>query len=412
MLAVLRQRNFGLLWMAGLISMIGDWAFYAAMPVFILDRTGSVFLSGLVWTFIALPQVVLSPIAGVYVDRLNRRHIMIASNIAQAGAMAVLLIVGSSVGVALALGLILVESILATIYSPAENALLPTVVGDDDLPTANALNALNDSIARVAGPFLGAALYAWIDIRGTALANLLSFALAAALVGLVAIPPKSTPHHDARTESVWKSMQEGAGRVRRSQLLRTVFILQIMVSFADGPLSAMLTAFVRETLNRSASDVGIFFSMRGVAGIVGGVVIAHSIGRFRVERLLIVCLFVLSIEIVLLAYLRNFWIIIAMMILVGPVFAALSTVFPTLLQRGTQDAWRGRVFALYAALAGGTFALSTFLGAVLGSITSPPVTMVVSGFLYFLAAIFALLRLPAAVDSHSESADQSPVFAD
>ena len=56
MIATLRQRNFALLWTAGLISLIGDWAFYAAMPIFILDRTGSAFQSGLVWAAIALRQ--------------------------------------------------------------------------------------------------------------------------------------------------------------------------------------------------------------------------------------------------------------------------------------------------------------------------------------------------------------------
>ncbi len=69
MLSTLRQRNFALLWTAGLISLIGDWAFYVAMPIYVLDRTGSASLSGLVWAAIALPGIVIGPVAGVYVDR-------------------------------------------------------------------------------------------------------------------------------------------------------------------------------------------------------------------------------------------------------------------------------------------------------------------------------------------------------
>jgi len=65
MIATLPQRNFALLWTAGLISLIGDWAFYAAMPIFILDRTGSAFQSGLVWAAIALPGIFIGPFAGV-----------------------------------------------------------------------------------------------------------------------------------------------------------------------------------------------------------------------------------------------------------------------------------------------------------------------------------------------------------
>jgi predicted MFS family arabinose efflux permease len=282
------------------------------------------------------------------------------------------------------------------------------VVRAGDLATANALNTLNDSIARIAGPFVGAALYAWIDIRGTAVVNLLSFALAASLVGLVVAPAIRPDGHQTDDESVVAAMVIGARHVLASPLLRTLCLLQILLALADGPLSAMLVAFIRQTLDRSARDVGIFFSMRGVAGVVGGIVIAHSVRRFRPDRTLVLSLYVLSIEIILLAFLRNFWIIIGMMILVGPVFAALNTVIPTLLQQGSDDAWRGRMFALVGALAGGTFALSTFLGSVLGALTSPPTVMVCSGVLYAFTATVAFLRLPAEVDNARAALGHAP----
>ena len=69
MMRVVRQRRFALLWMAGLASLLGDWAFYTVVPIFVLDETGSVFLAGMVWAVIALQSVVVGPVAGVYVDR-------------------------------------------------------------------------------------------------------------------------------------------------------------------------------------------------------------------------------------------------------------------------------------------------------------------------------------------------------
>src|SRR4051794_39663382 len=236
MLSVLRQRNFGLLWLAGLLSIIGDWAFYTLIPVYILDRTGSVFLSGIVWTNIAFPQVFLGPIAGVYVDRHSRQRIMIWSSVSQATAMGALLIVGGNVGVWFALAVLLIEAILATVYSPAENALLPTVVIEQDLPTANALNSLNDNIARIAGPFVGTLLYAWIDIRGAALVNLVSFALAATLVGMVSMPKRTQSRDQSEDKSVLASLRVGAAHVRQNPLLRTLILIQIMMALADGPL--------------------------------------------------------------------------------------------------------------------------------------------------------------------------------
>ncbi|HQY31896.1 MAG TPA: MFS transporter, partial [Thermomicrobiales bacterium] len=146
MLTVLRQRNFGLLWTAGLISLIGDWAFYGVMPVYILDRTNSVFYSGLTWSLISLPQVIFGPLCGVFADRHNRQRIMFLGNIGQAVAMSALLIFGGTISIWFALAVIFAASLLATLISPAENALLPTLVRERDLTTANALNALNDNI--------------------------------------------------------------------------------------------------------------------------------------------------------------------------------------------------------------------------------------------------------------------------
>ena len=152
MMRVVRQRNFALLWSAGLLSILGDWAFYTIMPVFVLDRTGSVFWAGAVWAVIALPSVMLGPFAGVYADRWDRRRIMLVGNLAQATAALVLAMSGSTVGIWLAMTVLLLNASLAALLLPAENALLPTLVDPDDLAPANALNAMNDNLGRIVGP--------------------------------------------------------------------------------------------------------------------------------------------------------------------------------------------------------------------------------------------------------------------
>jgi MFS family permease len=187
-ISLLRQRNFGLLWSAGLLALIGDWAFYGAMPIFVLDQTGSIFLSGLIWTLIGLPQVFIGPFAGVLVDRIDRKRVLFIGTLAQAVAAAILLLAGNAFGIWFAMGILLIQAIIYSIWSPAENAVLPTVVAEHELVTANSLNALNDNIARIVGPFVGAILYAWIDIRGIALVNAAAYLVAAALLLMVAIP--------------------------------------------------------------------------------------------------------------------------------------------------------------------------------------------------------------------------------
>ena len=84
MIATLRQRNFALLWVAGLISFVGDWALIAALPVYLFGRTGSTLLSGLIWLSYPLSGLLIGSVAGVYVDRWDWRRTMVAISLLQA----------------------------------------------------------------------------------------------------------------------------------------------------------------------------------------------------------------------------------------------------------------------------------------------------------------------------------------
>ena len=287
MMRVVRQRNFALLWSAGLLSILGDWAFYTIMPVFVLDRTGSVFWAGAVWAVIALPSVMLGPFAGVYADRWDRRRIMLVGNLAQATAALVLAMSGSTVGIWLAMTVLLLNASLAALLLPAENALLPTLVDPDDLAPANALNAMNDNLGRIVGPPVGALVYARFGIDAVAGFNALSFLAAALLVrqvrpnvGMRSLRPVNRSNH----EPFWQSLRAGVRIVRGRHVLGVLFLIFGLVAFADGPISAMIAPFIDTTLEQGVEGVGIFATIRGVAGLLGAVVIGHISPRVREDR--------------------------------------------------------------------------------------------------------------------------------
>jgi MFS family permease len=413
MIAVLRQRNFALLWTAGLISLIGDWAFYAAMPIFILDRTGSAFQSGLVWAAIVLPGVFIGPFAGVYVDRWDRRRIMLWGNVVQALAASCLLLVGSSRGVWVAMAVLLVQASLYAIYSPAESALLPTLVADEYLVTANALNSLNDNIGRVCGPLFGALLYAWFGIRGIALGNMISFASSALLVGMVVVTVKARPAVvsdlvEPAPESIWQSLRVGTGVVWHNRMLRALFLIIGLVALADGPLTAMLAPFIRQTLDRSAADFGTFLSFRGIAGILGGLVIAHTARYFREDRLLVACLLFIGIEVAIFAVVQSYVLTIILMMLAGPAIIGQTAMITTMLQRNSADAFRGRMFSLVGAFWGVISLISIVLGSAATSFFSPAEIMFGSGILYVGAGVGAVILL-AKPASRGAGVDVAPI---
>jgi predicted MFS family arabinose efflux permease len=404
MMRVVRQRRFALLWMAGLASLLGDWAFYTVVPIFVLDETGSVFLAGMVWAVIALPSVVVGPVAGVYVDRWDRQRIMLWGNVAQAMAAAILVVAGAGPGVWVAMTVVLVNAGLAAMILPAENALLPTLVREDDLTPANALNAMNDNLARVVGPPVGAVVYTHLGIEGVAVINAASFLAAALLVRAVG---REVGQQRARMkrgaardghEPIWRSLRSGARIVQHHRLLGILFLILGLVAFADGPLAAMIVPFVDTTLGKGAEGVGAFATVRGVAGILGGIVIGQVGQRVRENRLLVVSAALNGLGFAAMALVQDFAVAcVILVVVIGPTHIGLHTTLMTLLQRGTEDAYRGRVFALVSAVTGALFLAGTVGGSVAGDHYSPAAVFVGSGLLFLVAALAALRLVPAAL---------------
>jgi MFS family permease len=185
MLRVLRSRNYGLLWVSQLISMIGGWALFAALPFYVFSLTGSVLATGIMFLIQVVPPLVLGSVAGVFVDRWDRRWTMVGSNLLQGATLVILLGIRSADMIWLVYLAGFLQSIAAQFFGPANNALLPALVEKDQLLTANSLDSLGENIARLIGPALGGLLLANIGLQGVVLLNIGTFLIAALLIYLI-----------------------------------------------------------------------------------------------------------------------------------------------------------------------------------------------------------------------------------
>ncbi|MFN2221661.1 MAG: MFS transporter, partial [Candidatus Promineifilaceae bacterium] len=144
MIATLRNRSFFLLWLGGLISMIGNWMLMAALPFYVYQVTGSALAtSGLLMAYLA-PGMLFGSVAGVFVDRWDRKRILVIGNLIQAMIIPLLLLVEANGWIWLIYVAAFAESTVNQFLGPAENALLPTLVSEEHLVSANSLNVLND----------------------------------------------------------------------------------------------------------------------------------------------------------------------------------------------------------------------------------------------------------------------------
>jgi predicted MFS family arabinose efflux permease len=398
-LATLRQRDFALLWFGGLISMMGDWAMFAALPFYAFEQTGSAFASGAVLTALTLPGLLFGTVAGVFVDRWDRKRTMVAANLLQVLVILPLLLVRPGELLWLVYVVAFVMAAVWQFISPAENALLPGLVGSDRLMVANSLNAFNDNLARIAGPALGGLMVAFGGLGGVALLNGATFLLAASLIALIRSPaaPKnageSTQALPGGLLSVWSEWVDGLRLVAGERRVAVLFVILGTAMLADSILSALIAPFVGGVLMAPASLFGLLLTLRGVGGLIGGVLLGYVAGRTRTENLLTLSLFSVGTGTFVFAAVPLAPVSMVCAVALGIPAVGWIASQQTLLQKSVADEYLGRVFGAFSA----TTALMLFVGSLasgaLADFAGIVPLLIASAIMYCVAGLLALSLL-------------------
>jgi MFS family permease len=392
MLRVLRRRDFALLWVAGLVSVTGDWILNAALPYYVYAQTGStVATAGMVVAELA-PGVVAGTFAGVVVDRWSRKGLLVTSNLAQALTVCALLEGSLSLVYVVAAA----QSLVASFAVPAEGALLPTLIADGELVAANALNALNNRLGRLLGAPLGAAFLAAGGLHGVVIADAVSFVGAASLVALVRAPVRRIAIE--APSSFLQEWREGLSLVRRDRTLQLIFAVLGLMAFGGTMLDPLQVAWVRDSLGGGASIYAALLWVHAVFGIGGSLLVGHLGDRFSPRVLMGWPSVIAGVSLLIRYDVPSIPLALALAAVSGVTSVVGSVGVETLVQRSVRDEQRGRV---YGAL-GANAALLSLAGAALGGALAErfgvvPMLNVASG-LVLLSGVVVLrsLRGPGA----------------
>lgn len=266
--SLLLERDFALIWVAGLISITGNLAMFVALPVTVYERTGSPLATAMTALAGLVPSVLVGQLAGVVVDRSDRRQLLILANLVMAALTCLYLAVPAGMWWPLVL-LSLPLGSAAQFGSSAEHALLGEVVPQRRLGEGASLNAMNNNLARLVGPAAGGFLYALVGFKATVALDAATCVIAATLVLLV---PKVRPFPpEPRTEQTgWLTdWIVGARTVWNHRVLRPLVLLIAVAMFGEGSISALLAPFTREVLRGGAEVVGLVLAAQAVGGIAG-----------------------------------------------------------------------------------------------------------------------------------------------
>ena len=416
---LLRRRNVALLWVAALTSAVGSSMLFVALPFYVYARTHSALATGAMFIAEMAPAILLGSVAGVFVDRWDRRRTMIAADLARAALLLLLLTIDMRDRLWIVYAVACAESALSQFFTPAAGALLPRLVEDRALVTANSLTALSGNLTLFVAPSLGGALLGLLGLPGVVLTDSASYVASALLVALIR-PPRSAampashaahPRQDATATwaRAWREWRDGLGVIQHDRVLATLFLVEAASALAQGLFNVLIVLFVKNVLLGSAVVLGWLVTAQGVGGLVGGLAGGRLSRAVAPGRIVGVALLVVGALALVTFNVPVLPLTLAGFILAGAAIVVSGINQQALLQSRVDDRYRGRVLGAV----GTTGALLTLLGTGAASAVGDRLGAVAGlnlacGF-WLIAGMLAVALLPGDAGVPSHEPDASPL---
>jgi len=358
-LSPLRRRDFRWLWIAQTISIVGDKINQVGLSIMVYRLTGSYIQMGLVFAITFLPAALFGLLAGPLVDRWDRRRTMITADVLRAVLVAGIAVVamlpvpeGLAIGIAYVLAF--VSSTVALFFEPSRMALVPSIVAEDELMAANALDMTTMSVSELLGIGFGGALVATIGYGTAFWIDAVTFLASAAFVAFVGhrVARRELPRLDLGV--IRDDLRFGLERVRRDGVLRGVTVTYAAVSLGGGAALTLsillalnvytnsgLTDALRITVVDLSTTVGIL-----VGSVAIGMASDGDVGRKYLNG-------IIAFGLALLAFLfvHDLWVAAVVLFVAGVANQYFNIPMITLLQTYTESETRGRVFAVRSTIA-------------------------------------------------------------
>jgi len=372
---VRRNRNFRRLWLAQIVSEIGDWFYTLSIYTLLLQLTGHAGSVALALVLQVLPQTLAGPTAGVVNDRVRRKHVMIIADLVRVVVVLSMLLVRSRSTVWLVYPLLLAETTMAAFFEPARSAVIPNVAESADVLVANTLSSATWSVNLMVGASVGGLVAAFLGRNAAFVLNALSFLVSALLIsGMRFAEPHADTEAPLRPRDLvnFSPVMEGIAYIRNHPALLPAVCAkagELMV----GPSWVIFTVMgASEFAVRGHSvdasggamlGMSILLGGRGLGAMVGPLMAARWAGQ-NDHRLRIGILFgyiTVALGYGLIGVSRTVWIAAACAMLAHAGGSTVWVFSTTLLQLRTEDRFRGRVFSADLGLASFTFATTAYL---------------------------------------------------
>jgi MFS family permease len=417
MFAVFRKRDFSLLWLAQLISTAGSALTDLAAAIYVFRVTGSALAVGLTLMVTAVPSLVVGLLAGVFVDRHDRKLIMMATCLVQALTVALIALVLGFESVALPglFILLLINAGIKQFFDPAHDSLIPEMASDEELAAANSFLSIA-AFGSTAIGFAGAGFLAAFDLRIAFLLDATSFVICALLIRAMGRYQMPVPEDEASVAVIVANLRSGLGTLFGTQVLRSLFLVGALMFFSFGLWNVLLLPMSLRELHATEFQYGLQEGLTSVGFVIGSFFMARFSSKLPESIWVAVGLTAMGFCGIAYAAATSVPLAILLVMISGFFNSPTSVARSVLLQRNTPRDMRGRVFSAYYVMRDVIF-LFGMAGAGLADVVNVRTLIGFASVLLFGSAALALvapglgIRALRAARARLEEAEGAPTLA-
>jgi CRP-like cAMP-binding protein len=352
MFAVFRKRDFTLLWLAQLVSTAGSALTSLAAGIFVWRVTQSTLAVGLTLMVTAIPSLIVGLLAGVYVDRHDRRRIMIWTCLVQAVVVGMIAVVIDIEAIALAglYVLLMADAGIKQFFDPAHDSLIPEIASEEELAAANSFLSIAGFGSTAVG-FAGAGLLAGtVGLQWAFLLDAASFLFAAGCIAFMHSYTMPKPEEDASVAVIAANLRAGLSTLAGTAVIRSIFLVAALMFFAFGLWNVLLLPFSLKELGATEFEYGLQEGLTSVGFVVGSFFMARFSRLLPEPAWMAVAMAAMGLCSIFYGASTNVAVAILIVTISGFANAPSAIARSTLLQRTTPREMRGRVFSAFFVL--------------------------------------------------------------
>lgn len=361
-----RERDFWMYWAGQVISNLGGSFTGFALPLLIFKLTGSAVNLALAIAADLLPYLFFGLLVGAWVDRVDRKHLMIVTDLLRAMVIALLplLAVLGLLSVWWIYATTFVSATLSMCFDAASFAALPNLVDRGDLVTANGRLAASYSFVNVIGPLLAAVLLVVIPLPALLWGDALSFLISAGSLALIARSFNAAPAEERQPTSIRQDITEGLRYVLVHPVLRWLTFMLVLINFVWPTIPTQLVFFAKHVLAASDAQLGLLYASGSMGVVVASLVAGRLSKRWSFSFVALGALMVQGLLTVFLAFTPWYWAALPLWALNGSMGILFNINAYSLGQAIVPDHLLGRVLGFVRVLTWSTTPLGAFIGGV------------------------------------------------